>query len=421
MKKIFSVLIVAVLLSTMLFATGSKETASNESKKTELLLWLPPFGNGDTLDMEFWSQTLAPWASANNVNLKIEITPWGGYEEKYLTGFASGQGPDVGYMYSEMFNDFIEMGTLADMEQYFTQAEKDNYIYWAKGNMKGGQYAIPFVVGNPRIPFFNMELLKAAGWEKPPVTWDELTKCLIDVKNSAAKDVLPLAQEWSDPAIGALNNIFYPYLWQSNGRIYNEDGSKVALLDNGGAVEAAQFLYDLRFKYNVIPDSSMALQGTQVRELFQEGKVAVASMDAKSAIMFKELPFDWTFLPSFENETKAIWVATDSLIMSAACKDKELAASLIKEITKAETMTKYHKEISPFPPITRDEEYNDNPIFKDLFDNYSQFFHPLPVAEGSFKVMDTLYKNLQLMMLKDLTPEQAIKNTVDYSNSILSH
>ena len=132
--------------------------------------------------MEFWSKTLKPWADANNCTLNIEITPWGGYEEKYLTGFASGEGPDVGYMYLEMFNDFIEMWTLADIDAYFTKAEKDNYIYWKQGNMKGGQYALPFVVGNPRLPFFNMDILKKAGWDKPPQTWQDLIKCAQDVK-----------------------------------------------------------------------------------------------------------------------------------------------------------------------------------------------------------------------------------------------
>ena len=32
--------------------------------------------------------------------------------------------------------------------------------------------------------------------------------------------------------------------------------------------------------------------------------------------------------------------------------------------------------------------------------------------------MDTLYKNLQLMMLGDLSPVEAIQNTVDYAESI---
>lgn len=75
-------------------APGSGAAAAPDGKKTDLLLWLPPFAAGDdgALDKEFWTETLAPWAAENNVDLTIEITPWGNYEEKYLTGFSSGEG-----------------------------------------------------------------------------------------------------------------------------------------------------------------------------------------------------------------------------------------------------------------------------------------------------------------------------------------
>lgn len=399
---------------------GETEKASEKAsgEKTDLLLWMPPFGTGDSLDKEFWAKTLEPWAADNNVKLSIEITPWGNYEEKYLTGFSSGEGPDVGYMYLEMFNDFIEMGTLADIDSYFTQEEKDNYLYYDKGYMKGGQYAIPFIVGNARIPFFNMDILKQAGITEIPETWDELTKVLVQIKEANLGDVMPFAQEWADPAIGALNNIYYPYLWQAGGDIYNEDGSKVALLDNGAAVEAAQFLHDLKFKYGVLTDESLALSGEDVRTQFCEGRVAIASMDAKSAAVLTDAGINWSFIPSFEKKTKATWVASDALIVNNASKNKELAVDLVKYITSAPVMTSFHKEIAGFPPITKDETYNDNPAFQKMYEEDNEYFHTLPVANGSFKVMDTLYKNLQLMMLGDLTPEEAIQKTVEYSESI---
>ena len=61
------------------------------------------------------------------------------------------------------------------------------------------------------------------------------------VKEANLEGVIPFAQEWADPAIGALNNLFYPYLWQAGGDIFNENG-EVALTENDAAVKAAQFL-----------------------------------------------------------------------------------------------------------------------------------------------------------------------------------
>ena len=51
----------------------------------------------------------------------------------------------------EMFYDYIDMGALADIDEYFTDDEKANYLYYDLGNIQGGQYALPVVVGNPRL------------------------------------------------------------------------------------------------------------------------------------------------------------------------------------------------------------------------------------------------------------------------------
>ena len=82
----------------------------------------------------------------NNCEVNVEIIPWDNYEEKYLTGVNSNDGPDVGYLYMEMFYDYIDMGALADIDEYFTDDEKANYLYYDLGNIQGGQYALPVVV-----------------------------------------------------------------------------------------------------------------------------------------------------------------------------------------------------------------------------------------------------------------------------------
>jgi len=107
-KKVLGVLLVTAITVVSLLGCGKGaggETSAaassissdadstkgaDKGEKTNLLLWMPPFGTGDSLDKEFWTKTLEPWAEENNVKLSIEITPWGNYEEKYLTGFSSG-------------------------------------------------------------------------------------------------------------------------------------------------------------------------------------------------------------------------------------------------------------------------------------------------------------------------------------------
>ncbi len=425
MKKLLSILLSIAMVTLLLTGCGKTETTAGSGtggstptgEKTDMLLWLPPYATGgEALDQEWWTETLAPWVEENNVNLTIEITPWGNYEEKYLTAFSSGQGPDVGYMYLEMYNDFIDMGALEPLDAYFTEEEISNYLYYDLGNVKGAQYTLPFIVGNARILYFNMDILNEAGVTELPTAWQDLVDVCTQVKEANLEGVIPFAQEWADPAIGALNNLFYPYLWQAGGDIFNENG-EVALTENDAAVKAAQFLYDLRYTYEILPDESMSMTGNDIRDQFAAGNVAVASMSANVASIFDEAGINWDFVPSLEDETKATWIAADSLIMNAASENKELAASLMKHITSPAIMEKFHSELSAFPPISKGEKYLDNERFKDLYAD-DTYLHTLPVAPNSFKVMDSLYKDLQLMMLGDLTPEQAIQQTVDYASSM---
>ena len=140
-------------------------------------------------------------------------------------------------MYLEMFNDFIEMGALEPLDAYITDADRENYLYLDKGFIKGKQYTMPFIVGNARILYFNMDILEQAGVTELPATWQDLVDVAVKIKEAGLPGVMPFAGEWADPAIGALNNLYYPYLWQAGGDIYNEDGTKVALMDNDAAVK----------------------------------------------------------------------------------------------------------------------------------------------------------------------------------------
>lgn len=401
-------------------AESKTESAAEETKEKEpsnLLLWMPPYAtDGEALDQQWWTETLAPWAEENNVTLSIEITPWSNYAEKYLTAFSSGQGPDVGYMYNEMFNDFIDMGTLEELSPYFTEEDTADYIYYDLGYIKGGQYALPFIVGNARVLFFNMDILEQAGVTELPETWEDLTEVCVKVKDANIEGVIPFAQEWADTAIGALNSIYYPYLWQAGGDIFDENG-EVALMQNDGAVKAAQYVYDMRYTYGVLPDESMAMTGNDVRDQFAAGKVAVAMGATNQAALYTENGLNWDYVASLKGEQQATWIASDALIMNAAGNNKEMAAELMKHITSPAIMEKFHSELSAFPPINKSEKYLDNERFASIYEN-EETLHTLPVAPNSYKVMDSLYKNLQLMMLGDLTPEQAIQQTVDYAGNV---
>lgn len=420
--KILSVILAACMVLS-LCACGTSDPEVSADGMTELSLWMPPYVSSDddtALDLGFWQETLAPWAEENNVKLNISIIPWGNYEERYLTAFVGNEGPDVGYMYNEMLYEYISNDMLEPMDDYVTDEQRENSLYLNQGVIMGKQYTIPFSVGGARVMYYNMDLLSEAGVTKEPETWEEFTNAAIKVKENCADDVIPFAGDWATQSVGSLNHLYYPYMWQAGGELFNEEGTEVALLDNDGAVDAAQFLYDLRFKYEVIPEESMTFQENDVITLFSEGKIAMCCLSNAISSTFTDAGINWSFVPGLkmnaESEWKT-WIGADSLVLNKASKNKDLAYSLISYITSTPVMTIVHSDLFTEIPLNRDEPYLADEAFKDM-SMESDNLRVLPVAKNAANVMQSLKSNLQLMMMGNITPGQAIQDTVTYAQGL---
>lgn len=414
-KRIFAALLVATMAVGMVSGCGSSKSDSKSDEKTTLNLWMPSFAStdGEVTDKEFWNEKMEQFEKDNDCDVKVTIVPWDSYEDKYLTGTTSNDGPDVGYMYMEMFYDYIDMGALTDVDQYFTDEEKDNYIYYEKGNIKDGQYGLPVVVGNPRILVANMDILKKAGIEKIPSTWDELTAACKAVKENVP-DVAPLIQDWGNQHYGSLNEIFWPYFWSAGGKIVDKKGNLT--IDSEAGQKAVDYIYSMK-QNGYLPDSCTSNADT--KESMKNGEVAMAYLASSNALEL-DGSINWDFQPVVQGpEAAKTFVAADSLVMFEKCKNKELAAKLMKYITSADVMSDFHKRVSEQPPITKDETYSGDERFANLFSDYADNFETLPVFKGASSMYDTLFKNMQSMMLGEMKSSEVLKQTTDYYDSNL--
>ena len=392
---------------------GSESPA--QTKEQTLTLWMPPFGTEESLDKEVWGKILEPFEQEHNVEVSIEIVPWSNYEEKYLTGISSGQGPDVGYMYMEMINDYIESESIEPFDAYLTDEEKENFYYLDKGVINGKQYAMPIVVGSARVMFYNQAILDEAGVTEVPQTWEEFTAACEKIQ---AIGKTPFLQQWGDKSKGAMNAIFFPYLWQAGGQIFNEDGTGAAF-DSEAGLKAATFLADLKLTQGIFPEEVTSMSEDQVFAEFKNGNAAFVVGPTNKGAEFTEAGVNWGYVTSLSDQKMATFASADSLVLISASENKELAAELVKYMLSGPSMTEFHK-MAPFPPIAKDEEYNDDPVFKTVYEENQDALVTLPAVKGSAAVYDNLYKNLQLMMLGELTPEEALSNSAEFANSTLS-
>lgn len=393
-----------VFVLTLLVSLGTVGISAAEALK----IWLPPFGTGDTLDKEFWETAFVPFEELHNCDVLIEIIPWSNYEDKYLMGFAGGTGPDVGYMSMEMVSSFIQMGNITTMDAYITDEDRSNYLYLEKGIIDGSQYMFPFIVGNPRVLMCNMDILQAAGVESVPRTWDEFVAVALKIMDSDL-GVHPFMQPWGDS--GNMVTMFYPFFYQAGGRLVNE-GNEI-VVDTPEMLKTVQFLYDLRHKYGIVDEVATSLKAGDVKNLFIEGKVAMIIEATNFSSQATNAGINWEHSLMTEDR-QATFIAVDSLVLCSEAKNKELAYAAIQYMTSGEVMSAYHSQVSMFAPIGKDEDYADRAQFEYIYTDSNIDLVPFPAIEGMYKVDDALLRNLQLMQLGQLFPEQVIEETESY-------
>lgn len=407
-KLLVLITVCSMIVGLLAGCSGSKSSSSNE-----LNVWLPTFAGTDSefTDEEFWTEELKQFEEDNNCKINLTIVPWDSYEEKYLTGINSQDGPDIGYMYMEMYYDYIKMGALEPLEAYFSEDEANNYLYYDAGKFFDKQYALPIVVGNPRILVANMDILNAAGIEAIPTNWDELVQACQTLKEYDA-DIYPFVQDWGNTHFGSLNEIYWPFFWSAGGEIVDSEGNLT--IDSEAGLKATQFVYDLKNQYNILTDAATSIDDTHA--LMKEGKAAMAFIASANATDYNDAGFKWDYLPYLNGPDGEgyTFVAADSLVLLSSCENKELAATCMKYITSPDVMEKFHSKVYGAPSISADEEYMDLEIYKNMYTDETQHFKNLPVFEGATSFYDTLYKNLQSMMMGELSPEEVLKNTTDY-------
>ena len=145
-----------------------------------------PVRGGDDGALDKESDGNAGALGRGNNDLNIEITPLGQLLRKIPDGFFSGEGPDVGYMYLEMFNDFIEMGALEPLDaSYITDADRENYLYLDKGFIKGQAIHDAVHRGQRAHPVFQYGHSGAGGRDGTSATRQELADVAVKIKRRA--------------------------------------------------------------------------------------------------------------------------------------------------------------------------------------------------------------------------------------------
>ena len=424
-KKIVSVLLVAAMAVSMFTGCGSKsDSKKSDSKSGEktLEVWVPPL---DDATEKNWGDLLKDWEKENDCKVNLTVIPWDKYEETYTTALNSGEGPDVGYMYNEMFPTYIDAGAVEDMSSYITDEDKKEYKYLSNGNMMDGQYGWPLVTGVPFVLYYNEDILNALG-EKAPETWDDFARicqeATKDTDGDGKVDQYGFACGMNTSDIGAmqiLNAYYYSALWQNGGQVYNDDLKSVSFADEAGK-EAVTWLKGLTSYMN---EDFMSLSWSDAfSNVFGAGKAAfgITRSSQTDGTTFAETypDLNWNFVTSLKNKDFGTFGATDCLTLMSACEDKDLAMDFIKYVTGSEFMTAYHAKC-PGAALTESEPYVGDEKMEKIYTDDKDKWHGIQAGPCGTQILNQLAADFQGIMSGETSVDEGLKEAEDYANGLL--
>ena len=424
-KKIVSVLLVAAMAVSMFTGCGSKsDSKKSDSKSGEktLEVWVPPL---DDATEKNWGDLLKDWEKEKDCKVNLTVIPWDKYEEAYTTALNSGEGPDVGYMYNEMFPTYIDAGAVEDMSSYVTDEDKKEYKYLSNGNMMDGQYGWPLVTGVPFVLYYNEDILNALG-EKAPETWDDFARicqeATKDTDGDGKVDQYGFACGMNTSDIGAmqiLNAYYFGALWQNGGDIYNDDLKSVRFADEAGK-EAVTWLKGLTSYMN---EDFMSLSWSDAfSNVFGAGKAAFGitrSSQTDGTTFAETYPnLNWNFVTSLKNKEYGTFGATDCLTLMSACEDKDLGMDFIKYVTGSEFMTEYHAKC-PGAVLTESEPYVGDEKMEKIYTEDKDKWHGIQAGPCGTQILNQLAADFQGIMSGETSVDEGLKEAEDYANGLL--
>ncbi len=312
-------------------------------------------GRGSALEEEIYRTLIAQFQD-KNPRIKVDIN-WvgtGGSDliaEKVTAALADGTPPDTFWVHSYSTLDWAAQSVLVDLTPYTKEKGFDLSAYY-KGPVddfrwKGQLLAIPRETST-LVMFYNKQAFGAAGVKE--LTADSTWNDWLDAARKLTKDD-PGGKIFGTYANTSPFNIFQ-MIWQNGGEIMNEQRTQ-SLLDSSVAIDAAQFIADMRVKHRVSPLPS-DYAGQTLAQFFMSGRLVSYTTGQSLALdLQKSKPFEWDVVAVPKNKQKAYAQASSGHGVTRASKQPAAGWELVKWLAGEEASKLYAARGLVIPALIR--------------------------------------------------------------------
>ncbi|WP_261130302.1 sugar ABC transporter substrate-binding protein [Bacillus sp. Marseille-Q3570] len=312
------------------------------------------------------------------IKVKVQAIPWENAHDKLLTAVASQKGPDVVQLGTTWVSEFADAGALLDLSEHmkdYPEFKPENYFDGAAKTMKYDDQivGIPWYV-ETRVLFYRTDLLKEAGYDEAPATWDEL------------KDAAGKLADRGDKYYGldiALNDQIMPFIfaWQ-NGFEFDTDKPNLNL-DSPKFNEALEY-YTSYFDEGI----STTAEGMDIVQAFKDGvKPMFFSGPWMVNILNEQAPDlegKWAIATMPKKEQVASSIGGSNFSIFSSSEKVEESLKFISYMNEVDTQVEWFKTSNTLP--SRVEAWEDPALKED--EMLATFGKQLETAKASPQIQN---------------------------------
>lgn len=322
--------------------SGPNQPASNAAAPTTATLTVWAMGtDGDNLP-----KLLKQFETENpGYTVKVTSIPWQDAAAKFRTAEAGGVTPDIAQVGTTLMggitDGFEQVPTGTDTGVYFQGPLKSAQV-------DGATVGVPWAV-DTRVLFYRTDLAKAAGFDGPPKTWDDLKAM---AKGMQTKGHAQYGIRMSTTPDQDLQNSF-AFPWSNGAQIISADGKKWTF-DTPQTVEA--YRYYQSFYTDKIADPNPSAGAGAAESAFVSGKLGILvagageqnALDQAGGAGFK----DKYALATFPKQKSATSFAGGSdLVVFKKSKNSAAAWKLVQWLSKPDVQAQWYQISGALPAV----------------------------------------------------------------------
>jgi multiple sugar transport system substrate-binding protein len=344
LSGIFAAFIIFFLFFGENFSSSPKESASSNTLKFLSLAWQAEAISA-VRDM------VAEW-NESHPNQPVELIQgtWNSVHDYLITGFETGDIPDVFHYESAIIVDFALRGYLSDLSPMVKSQMKTDIIApaWESVTRSSGEIiGIPFIAES-FIVLYNKKLFREAGIVPPsfdrPWSWDDLEKAARLLTRDMNQD--GTTDQWGT-AMGlrsAANLIMNHSIGFNGTYFYENDEGQIVTKVGDGEKELLQKILTMLYDDKSMAPASVGLSSSGLMPGFLAGKyatlVGVGAWARQQVIENAAADFEWGVLPPLQAKTQATGLNTQTFSIPKRSHKQKDAMAFLEFLVSPENMSR---------------------------------------------------------------------------------